>query len=424
MRSAYEDAILAEHPIARCAACHRPVKPRMSPRRRRFFRHYQGDGDCPYQTCDGRNQRLIDAMRYNGLKEGADHQRLKKLLKESLQADPEVAPDSLAVEQRWWGVVDESKWRTPDVTAVRDGIRIAFEVQLSTTFLNVMRERHQFYRENGGLLFWIFREAQQVDPRQMQDDVFFTNNSNLFVVDDETRELSQKHCCLTLRCFYLEPQLDGPELWRERLITFPELTIDLPRQRVFYFDNEAARAAVVAMQEARARELLREQFIDFWLTYDAIPDEARHDACQRLINKLADAGIIVQSEPTRDLLRFAWLCLSAQAGHPVGFGHKTLLEVANYAMDNCPELVHYFLTVANRAGTISVLLAQDDAAGTKRRRQGKPHDPWRERISRFRASYQLARRRESGPYPIDQSFGILFNLLFPSDIALVASQDE
>ncbi|MBT0654285.1 hypothetical protein KI810_14565 [Geobacter luticola] len=363
-------------------------------------------------------------MRYNGLKEGADHQRLKKLLKESLQADPEVAPDSLAVEQRWWGVVDESKWRTPDVTAVRDGIRIAFEVQLSTTFLNVMRERHQFYRENGGLLFWIFREAQQVDPRQMQDDVFFTNNSNLFVVDDETRELSQKHCCLTLRCFYLEPQLDGPELWRERLITFPELTIDLPRQRVFYFDNEAARAAVVAMQEARARELLREQFIDFWLTYDAIPDEARHDACQRLINKLADAGIIVQSEPTRDLLRFAWLCLSAQAGHPVGFGHKTLLEVANYAMDNCPELVHYFLTVANRAGTISVLLAQDDAAGTKRRRQGKPHDPWRERISRFRASYQLARRRESGPYPIDQSFGILFNLLFPSDIALVASQDE
>lgn len=415
LRTAYEDAYLDNKPIARCAACHKPVKPRMSPDSRRFFWHFRKNVRCPYQGKSGPSQRILDAMRYNGQKEGAEHQRIKRLLADSLTADNSFDGETLAIEQRWWGETDEDKWRIPDVSIVRNGIRIAFEVQLSTTYLSVMRERHRFYLNNGGLLFWIFREAQTLNPRQMQDDIFYWNNSNLFVVDDETYRLSLEQGVFVLRCHYLEPQLDDPEMWREKIVRFSELTLDCATQRAFYYNNEAARLTMEEQRAMMARAELRERYISLWTRLGAGSGEEFNADYRRLANEFDRKGIALPPEPTDDIKRFTWVCLSAEAGTGVGLGYDTLLQVANYAFANCPQLVHYFLAVARRFGTTRLLLEQDEAAGAKRRRQGKPHDPWRERIPRFRESYILSQRQQTGEFRIDRNFDALYELLYPAD---------
>jgi hypothetical protein len=55
----------------------------------------------------------------------------------------------------WKGAIS-GEWRKPDVRATYNDVNIAFEIQLSTTYLDVIVGRRQFYLEQGGLLFWIF----------------------------------------------------------------------------------------------------------------------------------------------------------------------------------------------------------------------------------------------------------------------------
>lgn len=414
IRANHEDAYLSDKPIARCAACHQPVKPRMSKDSKRFFWHFHKNAQCPYQGKSGPSQRILDAMRYNGQKEGDKHKRVKQLLVDSLSADNSFDQESLNVEKRWWGITDEKKWRTPDVSILHSGVRIAFEVQLSTTYLSVMRERHKFYLENGGLLFWIFREAQTLNPRQMQDDIFYWNNSNLFVVDEESRRLSRDRGELMLRCHYLVPQLDGPEVWQERFIKFSELTIDFKTQRAYWFDNYSARMEIEEKRKNQKRANLREHFLDLWKRSKYGTTEEFKAEYSRLAVEFISDGITLPLEPNDNIKRFVWLCQSALEGTGVGFKYDTLLQVANYAFDNCPELVHYFLATAKRAGTTQLLVEQDESAMAKRQRLGKPRESWVERIKGFRESYQLAKSQQQGKYPIDRQFDDLFKILFLS----------
>lgn len=416
LRTAYEDSFLAGEPIARCAACHQPVKPRMSKDQRRFFWHFQKNLQCPYQGKTGPSQRVLDAMRYNGQKEGSEHRRIKRLLVDSLEADQSFNKNTIAVERRWWGVTDERKWRTPDVSVERQEVRIAFEVQLSSTYLSVMRERHMFYLQNGGLLFWIFGEVRTTMQRQMQDDVFYWNNSNLFVVDDETRRLSVEFGELVFRCHYLQPQLEGPEQWQERLVRFSELTLDLAQQRVFYFDNAKARQEIKDASVRQLRAELRERFITLWTRPGAGSGEEFRHNYRQLALEFCQLAIDLPLEPTDEIKRFIWICLSAVAGTGVGLRHGTLLEVANYAYANCPQLVHYFLAVVKKNEKIAQLLEQDKDALSKRKRTGKVRETWQARIDGFRRSYKLRNELPDNEYPVDRSYDQLFDLLFSSKI--------
>jgi hypothetical protein len=236
--------------------------------------------------------------------------------------------------------------------------------------------------------------------RQMQDDIFYWNNSNLFVVDDESHRFSVEQGELILRCHYLQPQLKGLEQWQERLVRFSELTLDLAQQRVFYFDNAKARQEAEAARTKLLRAELRERFITLWTRSDAgSGDEFRHDYRQ-LASDLHQLEIELPSEPTDDVKRFTWICLSAEAGTGVGLRYDTLLDVANYAYANCPQLVHYFLTVAKRSENLALLLEQDKVALAKRKWTGKAREPWQERIAGFRQSYRLHNELPDSAYPV------------------------
>jgi hypothetical protein len=247
LRGEQEDQLRAGKPRFRCAHCGVGVTLRRSRQGRWHFRHLVEDGSCRYQTKGVFSQEDFDARRYNGKKEGPEHIRMKRLICESLRADRAIHPQSIFEEVRWKGKLDPATWRKPDLQAIRNDVRIAFEIQLSSTYVNVMRERRHFYLTEGGLLFWILPAIGEESRRQFQDDVLYSNNCNMFAVDEQTRDLSVARSELVLRCGYLEPIQDGWQLreqWREEMVLLSDLCIDLPKQRVFYFDYERARADV------------------------------------------------------------------------------------------------------------------------------------------------------------------------------------
>lgn len=247
LRAEQEDQLRAGDPRFRCAECGVGVTLRRSPQGRWHFRHLVEDGSCRYQTKGIFSQDDFDARRYNGKKEGPEHRRMKRLIRESLQVDRAIDPLSIREEIRWKGKSDPVTWRKPDVQAIRNDVRMAFEVQLSSTYVNIMRARRHFYLTEGGLLFWILPSISEESRRQFQDDVLFPNNSNMFAIDDETRDLSIARSELALRCGYIEPVQDGWQLrerWHEKVVPISDLSIDLPHQRIFYFDYEKIRKSI------------------------------------------------------------------------------------------------------------------------------------------------------------------------------------
>lgn len=419
LRLDFEAAILNGFPMARCAACHMPVVPRLHYRyKRKHFKHYESDGDCYFKTKGKYSQRQIDAMRYNGRKEGPDHIRLKELLVTSLEND--ITFNGIRVEERWWSVTDPEKWKKPDVVAEYIGLPVAFEIQLSTTFLSVMAERRKFYLENGGLLVWIFKDVAHEDPRQFQDDVFYNNNSNIFVIDDETVRISHEKYELTFRCHYLKPVVCGSEIleeWCEEFVGFSQLTIDRDNQRAYFFDFLAAEQIAKKELEEADNEDLRRRFLEYWskLGLYATGSEGQLGnwpvKWNKIVGDFNKHGITLPYDrPDHDLARFSCLTLSTYYGRPIGFAYasENFLQVANYAYDNCKDLIWYFGNLIQRTGQWKIINQQDKASCQKKLKTGKAHHGWDEKWPVVKAIY----RHKDPAYPQKRQFDSLFTFLF------------
>ena len=111
--------------------------------------------------------------------------QMKEWVAESLRADPNFSDAS--VEQRWSGALTKG-WRKPDVRATYRSTPVVFEVQLSTTYINVIKMRRKFYLREGVLVLWVFAKFDLDARRLAQDDVFFDNNRNAFVASKVTRD--------------------------------------------------------------------------------------------------------------------------------------------------------------------------------------------------------------------------------------------
>lgn len=402
-----------------CAVCHTPVWPTLHVKRERFhFTHVKREDDqgCPYQE-----KRLsidqINAKRYNGQKEGPDHKHLKRLLEISIRSDNQFDPE-IRIEKNWYGA-DESKWRRPDLAATRnceDGksLKIAFEIQLSSTFLKVIAARREFYLEDNALLFWILKEAKEIDPRQYQNDLFYNNNLNLFIVDEETSKLSQKHGKLILRCRYLEPVLmetHVAENWKECLVSFDELVIDTNTHRAFYFNYETEKARL-CKEAARIRQLeemagIREEYKEF--ANKLYKNENFIEGSYlKIRSALEYIDVSVPEKIPSDLMVFNRLVFSAQTGEPVMTGFKTLLEVANDGYVHGKRLMWYFGHVLRNYRTWNLLKDQDDKAAKRKKNIGKTHEGWDIKSRRIRAGYV-----KGGEFEPNRIYEGLFYFLFP-----------
>lgn len=341
LRGEQEDLLNAGEPRFRCSYCEVGVVLRLSARRRWYFRHDEEDGSCRYQTKGFLSQNDLDARRYNGQKEGPQHIRMKRLIRESLQGDSAFEPESILEEVRWRGTIKAGSWKIPDIQAIRNKLRIAFEVQLSSTYVNVMRQRRSFYLAEGGLLFWVLTRVREEDRRQFQDDVLYPNNCNVFAIDEETVALSAANSELTFRCGYLEPVQDGwtlKERWCERLVRFSELTLDPHNQRVYYFDYDNARSEI-----ERALRTIDGRFIldDFesLLRSSANREGNAMDRWRKLKHSLPSAFAWPLDLYGGGFFTAVDMYLSARSGRPIGWNYQTLIQSAHRCVDIRPDLL-------------------------------------------------------------------------------------
>ena len=132
LRMALQQGIVSGKPLLLCPICSVPVHlVSMMQDRKFYFRHETEDGRCPANTKGGLSPERILAMKYDGARESEAHRRMKEIVAESLMSDPEFS--EVEVEKVWKGAEANSR-RKPDVRALwREKLRVAFEVQLSTT---------------------------------------------------------------------------------------------------------------------------------------------------------------------------------------------------------------------------------------------------------------------------------------------------
>lgn len=376
LRNMVLESMKAKRPRLVCSLCGVAAYLVSSKDKAFFFRHAEEDGSCPAVTRDFATAEDINARKYAGLTESEPHRRLKRLLMRSLAADPAFVDG--AEEKHWRSTVPGLGPRRPDVSAAYGDLRIAFEAQLSTTFLSVIVGRRTFYRAEGALLVWVLASFDPLHRRLTEDDIVFPNNSNALVVDEETTARSEATGRFRIRCWHPVP--GSGDDWRSSIVDFADLTLDTAGQRAFLLDVSAEEAALRANLQAEERlaqnavrqaeqarrdardDALRREFIDYWRS----PWPSRGGFEQRMAMwaafhaRFTALGIpFPEYSGDSDLERWLRMVFTAQTGVPEGWNYKTLPEVAHHLHDQFPGRLLPFFRMLNQYETADLLKAQD-----------------------------------------------------------------
>lgn len=233
-----------------------------------YFKH-KTKSECRYSQFGGSSAAAIDAMRFNGKREGHRHRQLKSNIIASIKADPRF--ETPIAELRW--IHHENRqYRQPDVTSSFAGKWLAFDGQISRTHLHVIAERRAFYSSVNGVLVWVFDEfdlsndANEKQRPLTQDDLFIPNNYNAFVIDQCSVDASRQSGRFMLWCIYRDPWKPQAASLERKLIGFDEIKIDTTATppTVYYFDYRSALAAYEADAPARKLRQLREDTAAFF----------------------------------------------------------------------------------------------------------------------------------------------------------------
>lgn len=221
---------------------------------------------CPYKTSDNHTPEDLEAMKYNGLKETADHRLVKARLLRALRKDEDVEQGSIHSEKIYRTKLPDKSWRKPDVDARWNGKSLIFEAQLSTTFVTVIANRRNFYTENGAELIWIFAERPEPDGGFMpftNKDIFYNNNFNLFVVNRDTEAESARQNKLVIEAWWPDPatfSFEGPRIdWCSKMVNLRQLIFNREKRTVFFFDFEAAITEREQREERRVVSLEKQK---------------------------------------------------------------------------------------------------------------------------------------------------------------------
>ncbi|CNG11343.1 DUF6035 family protein [Yersinia similis] len=245
-------------PIALCNICFQPVVLRGNTHRTKFFAHTRNSEDCPIKTTTQLSQEEILTMKYNGQKEGKAHRENKIKIVELLVLD-QLFTDDIQVESTFRETNKSGiakRWRRPDIRTVlrKNNFSIVFELQVSTTFLKVIISREAFYRQNETYILWVFLDFDA--ERFTTLDIAYSNNTNVFVFDDEAREKSEHSRKLIFKCYYKKPYvIKGNTInytWEYQLVDFDCLSFNEDTKKIYFIDT--AHLKILALKEISCKE--------------------------------------------------------------------------------------------------------------------------------------------------------------------------
>lgn len=396
-----------------CALCGVPVYLCSAPDRQHFyFKHFQEDGSCPAVTRARLTEDQINALRYHGQRESRRHIRIKNLVADSLRSDPQFSEP--VIEGTWKGR-EGKEYRRPDVRATFQGqLKVAFEVQLSTTFGRVMAEREVFYKSEGGLLVWVFGQFDLDNARLMMEVIFNNNNRNAFVVNEATEEASKEAGALVLECHWAQPSRhEGKIIWtrQRKLVRFDELTIDQERQRAFYVDTDRLEAQ---LQEEIDGPPLALRFEDFWLTYEAFDGRVRPDVAtidrqwEDLRHRFGRKGVQLPSRHDFEFVGMLRSVFLAKLGRAVGWKYQQFLPAVHHVPDAEKPSLWLFVEALRNYGRLARIEQQD----TKHR--------WAEKMAKWDEGVASGR----SDYREEHRFDGALRLVFPELAGLIPELDH
>lgn len=227
----------------------------------KYFKHLKDSKDCPIKTDTKLSREDILRGKFNGQQEGALHIETKQLIYNFLCLNKDnkgevsfAQPEMVNKSER-----DYLKWKKPDVTSIFKDKKLVFEIQLATTFLDVICERQHFYKENQSFIIWVFKnfEIEADKQRFTQKDIFYSNNRNAFLLDDEAIRLSNLHNDLFLLCQYQNPIEKDEKIiyeWESKYVNLSDMIFDETTLKVYYFDVNLAENKIADIIEKKIKE--------------------------------------------------------------------------------------------------------------------------------------------------------------------------
>lgn len=209
-----------------------------------YFTHLYRSNDCVIKTQNRLTEEQVRCVKYNGEKESLLHDKLKNLIGSYLKSTSDVY--EVNIEQVYRDKAISMEWRKPDVMATYQNKKIAFELQLSTTFLSVIVARTLFYRNRDVYLMWIFPHFSIVNDLQKftQKDVYYNNNFNVYVFDEQAQKKSKEANELILKCFYKEHYIIHESIfdkWTTAYIKMAELKFDTFNTNLWFYNSESEK---------------------------------------------------------------------------------------------------------------------------------------------------------------------------------------
>lgn len=340
LRTDLEKAIQKDEGFLVCPYCLQKVKLRSSLKENKYqmhFAHLFDSDDCPIKTNTKLTKEELLALQYNGCKESDLHKEIKSRLIEVLRLDNRF--ENAYEEKVVKSFSDRKSWKKPDVQADFNSVKRVFEIQLSTTFLSVIVSRELFYADNDISLIWIFNEFNPNDTKFTERDVFYNNNCNALVFDDECYVVSKKDKKLKLKVHYFEFASDelSSETVRTKLVDFSDLIFR--DRKVFIYDHDKAKKKRIYMN-------LKDSFFTFIREHQGIKIDV--NIFNDWLIKFGDYNLPIWQEDVMnkyDLLKLFTYCLSIKDQTVYGSGFKNGIELINHMYHSNRELFKTFYTI-------------------------------------------------------------------------------
>lgn len=222
-----------------------------------YFAHNYNSDDCIIKTGSTLTEDQIKCIKYNGIKESEEHHQLKNQIAYYLEQDPLI--NSVETEKVYKDLAISKDWKKPDILAVLPDKKIAFELQLSTTFLSVIVSRAVFYKERGVFLIWVFPSfSLEADLQQFtQKDVYYNNSFNVYVFDKEAAERSAGAGALILKCFFKKFSIENGRIvehWEQEFTAIHSLIYDNEEVTAYLYDSDREKFSLKKELEKQEKE--------------------------------------------------------------------------------------------------------------------------------------------------------------------------
>lgn len=231
-------------------------------KQRLHFRHkYKKLRDyCKYTDEDTETRRQIERKKFANKEEGELHRTIKFTIANSLETHYGA---DIRIEQYIKDQQNPRDHRIPDIRAIFPDKDVVVEVQITSTFLDVILGRQDFYVEHNMYLLWVVNEFKP-ELFHQKDILYSSKENNVFVFDGEARERTEEEGILYLKCYHKSYycNINGDIVLSPgfacELITFDDLIFNPTDYSVFYFDIDENKKQCEAEQQVIKERIRKE----------------------------------------------------------------------------------------------------------------------------------------------------------------------